>query len=45
MSEETSDGARPAPEVHVTDIVLPNQANNENEYNSTSHRANPDFVK
>ena len=37
--------ARPAPEIHVTDIVLPNQTNNENEYNSTSDSANPDFVK
>jgi len=42
MSEQE---ARPAPEIHVTDIVLPHQTNNENEYNSTSHPANPDFVK
>jgi hypothetical protein len=43
QSEE--DTARAAPEIHMTDIVLPNQTNNENEYNSTSDPANPDFVK
>ncbi len=26
----TKQGARPAPEIHVTDIVLPHQTNNEN---------------
>ena len=30
MSEEIVGGARTAPEVHVTDIVLPNQTNNFN---------------
>jgi hypothetical protein len=42
MSEQE---ARPAPEIHVTDIVLPNQTNNENQYNITSYPANPNFVK
>ena len=42
MTDQT---ARPAPEVHVTDIVLPNQTKNENQFNSTSHSANPDVVK
>jgi hypothetical protein len=37
--------ARPAPEIHVTDIVLPHQTNNENQYNITSFPASPDFVK
>ena len=41
----TEQAARPAPEIHVTDIVLPNQTHNENEYNSTSDPADPDFVK
>ena len=37
--------ARPAPEIYVTDIVLPYQTNNKNEYDSTSAPASPDFVK
>jgi len=37
--------ARPAPEIHVTDIVLPHQTNNKNEYDGTSDPASPDFVK
>jgi hypothetical protein len=37
--------ARPAPEIHITDIVLPNQTKNENQFNSTSYSANPDLVK
>jgi hypothetical protein len=41
----TEQAAHPAPEIHVTDIVLPHQTNNENQYNSTSFPANPDFVK
>ena len=41
----TKQGARPTPEIHVTDIVLPHQTNNENQYNSTSDPATPDFVK
>lgn len=42
MTEQES---HPAPEIYITDIVLPHQTNNENEYNSTSDQANPDFVK
>ncbi|HEU5104152.1 MAG TPA: hypothetical protein VFU22_34280 [Roseiflexaceae bacterium] len=42
MSEQE---ARPAPEIHVTDIVLPNQTKNENEFNGTSFPAHPDFIK
>jgi len=41
----TEQDARPAPEIHVTDIVLPNQTNNENEYDIASFPTNPDFVK
>ena len=41
----TEQDTRPAPEIHVTDIVLPNQTNNENEYNSITFPASPDFVK
>jgi hypothetical protein len=42
MSEQE---ARPAPEIHVTDIVLPNQTRNENQFNGISYPAHPDFVK
>jgi hypothetical protein len=41
----TEQAARRAPEVHVTDIVLPNQTKNENQYNVTSLPPRPDFVK
>jgi hypothetical protein len=41
----TEQAARPAPEIHVTDIVLPNQTNNENQYDTTPLPAGSDFVK
>ena len=41
----TEQEARPAPEIHVTDIVLPNQTKNENQYDISSLPAYPNFVK
>ena len=42
MSEQE---ARPAPEIHVTDIVLPHQTNNENQYDITPLPAGSEFVE
>jgi len=41
----TEQEARPAPEIHVTDIVLPNQTNNENQYDITPLPAGSEFVE
>ena len=42
MSEQE---ARPAPEIHVTDIVLPHQTNNENQYDIAPLPAGSELVK
>lgn len=41
----TEQKACPAPEIHVTDIVLPNQTNNENEYDVILLPAGSELVK
>jgi len=41
----TKQGARPTPEIHVTDIVLPHQTNNENQYDITPLPAGSEFVE
>ena len=45
MSKVEDKIARAAPEIHMTDIVLPNQTNNENQYDITPRPAGSVFVK
>jgi len=46
MSEQADDqAARPAPEVHMADVILPNQTNNENQYDITPLPAGSEFVE
>jgi hypothetical protein len=43
--QDDKQAPRAAPEIHVTDIVLPHQTNNENQYDIPSLPAVLEFVK